>query len=147
MTQEPSKPVVPATVNAPELANRLDAGQLSEIELAMLKLLIRRERERRGVYENGILRICIDGRECLRCSVKKGLLASFKLPVDAAYIEVFGRDNDGEYCWQYCQYLNYSYPTVIKRSSGWQLTKLESRLSCRSIRSSLPRKSPNTGLK
>jgi len=87
-----------ADSNAPEVETlpRTGPNDLSEREITLLRLLIHRNRNRQRFWHSATLRVCLDGREHVRCSMATNSTESFTIPIESSYIEVFGDDAEGE---------------------------------------------------
>jgi hypothetical protein len=75
--------------------SRFTSLALSQGGMAFLKRSLAQNQRRRRVYRGSQLRVCIDGHECWQFDSRIGVAGPFSIPLSAAYLEVFGDDDDG----------------------------------------------------
>ena len=80
----------------PAAGNRYTPSPLSYTSIAFLKRSLERNQCRRSVYRQGHLRVYIDGAAHVPLGLEEGICQSFRVPLSASYVEIFGDDSEGE---------------------------------------------------
>jgi hypothetical protein len=80
----------------PATGNRFSPSPLSQTAIASLKRSLERNQHRRSVYRAHHLRICIDSEANVPLGLEEGVSKSFRVPLSASYLEVFGDDSEGD---------------------------------------------------
>jgi hypothetical protein len=80
----------------PAAGNRFTPSPLSYTSIAFLKRSLERNQRRRSVYRQGHLRVYIDGAAHIPLDLEEGICQSFRVPLSASYVEIFGDDSEGD---------------------------------------------------
>src|SRR5262245_29566021 len=76
--------------------NRLIPAPLSRTAIAFLKRALEQKQLRRRAYRASRLHVRIDGQVCQQFDPMVGPSPAFRVPVSAAYLEIFGDDAEGD---------------------------------------------------
>jgi hypothetical protein len=89
---------VPTAVGAllPATGNHFTPSPLSHTAIAFLKRSIERNQLRRSVYRARHVRVYIDGEAHVPLDLERGISKSFRVPLSASYLEIFGDDSEGD---------------------------------------------------
>jgi hypothetical protein len=76
--------------------NCFTPSPLSYTSITFLKRSLERNQLRRSVYRAGHLRVYIDGAAHVPLGIEGGVCQSFRVPLSASYVEIFGDDSEGD---------------------------------------------------
>jgi hypothetical protein len=80
----------------PAAGNRFTPSPLNYTSIAFLKQSLERNQLRRSVYRAGPLRVYIDGEAHVPLALERGVCQSFRVPLSASCVEIFGDDSEGD---------------------------------------------------
>lgn len=80
----------------PAAGNRFTPSPLSYTSITFLKRSLERNQLRRSAYRAGHLRVYIDGAAHVPLGIEGGVCQSFRVPLSASYVEIFGDDSEGD---------------------------------------------------